>query len=97
MRLSHCLSLVACRGGKVSREQVVSVPGAYLGTFTRIGLVEALSSLLGFVGAANLPGRAKKTCRDEQAGGRRSAWRGVSAHPWDVHEIVIMDACLSML
>jgi hypothetical protein len=33
-----------------------SVPADYLGLFTRIGLVEALASLLGFLGAANLPG-----------------------------------------
>lgn len=35
------------------------MPRAYAGLFTKIGLVEAASSLLGFLGAANLPGEAQ--------------------------------------
>lgn len=59
-----------CRSGRVSRE-MMAVPGHYVNLFTRIGLVEAISSLLGFLGAANLPGapgRAGRTCDPTSCG-----------------------------
>ncbi len=47
--------LLPCRAGRVS-DAMLAVPSTMFRTFLAIGFVEALASLLGFVGAANLPG-----------------------------------------
>ena len=47
--------LPPCRSGQVSKA-MLAFPMRAPGMFLAIGLVEALSSLLGFLGAANLPG-----------------------------------------
>jgi hypothetical protein len=72
--LRRCLSVAAtdswshplpsfhpCRSGQVSKA-MLAFPMRAPGMFLAIGLVEALSSLLGFLGAANLPGDCPCSC-----------------------------------